>query len=74
MAKNIAPSDSLRKWYNHDPKKWPEFQKRYAKELANKTELIDSIKKEAKRKTFTLLFSSKENEYNNAIALCDFIS
>lgn len=72
--KDIAPSDSLRKWYNHDLKKWPEFQKRYAKELSNKQELIDSIKKEAKRKTVTLLFSSKENEYNNAIALRDFIS
>lgn len=72
--KDIAPSDSLRKWFNHDPKKWLEFKKRYAKELADKQELIDSIKKEAKRRTVTLLFGSKEIEYNNAVALLNFIA
>lgn len=71
--KDIAPSDSLRKWFSHDPKKWPEFQKRYAKELTDKQELIDTIKKEAKRKTVTLLFGTKEIEYNNAVALRNFI-
>lgn len=72
--KEIAPSDALRKWFNHDPKKWPEFQKRYAKELAHKQELIDVIKKETKLKTVTLLFGAKETEYNNAVALRNFIS
>lgn len=48
--KDIAPSDSLRKWFNHDPKKWTEFQKRYAKELIDKQEDIDIILKEAKKK------------------------
>lgn len=72
--KDIAPSDSLRKWFGHDPKKWPEFQKRYAKELTDKQELVDTIKKEAKRKTVTLLFGTKEVEYNNAVALRNFIA
>jgi uncharacterized protein YeaO (DUF488 family) len=71
--KDIAPSNTLRKWFNHDPKKWLEFQKRYAIELADKHALIDSIKKEAKQKTVTLLFSSKEMEHNNAVALRNFI-
>ena len=71
--KDIGPSDSLRKWFNHDVKKWPEFQKRYAKELANRQELIDTIKKEARQKTVTLLFSAKEIEFNNAVALRNFI-
>ncbi|TIE10606.1 hypothetical protein DIZ66_09595, partial [Legionella pneumophila] len=39
--KDIAPSDSLRKWFNHDPKKWTEFQKRYAQEITDKQEDID---------------------------------
>ncbi len=46
--KEIAPSNSLRKWFNHDPEKWSEFQKRYAKELKKKEEIIDTIRKEKK--------------------------
>ncbi|OEH45238.1 hypothetical protein lpari_03787 [Legionella parisiensis] len=48
--KDIAPSDSLRKWFNHDPKKWTEFQKRYAQEITDKQEDIDIILDEGKKK------------------------
>ncbi|KTD21491.1 DUF488 domain-containing protein [Legionella israelensis] len=71
--KDIAPSDSLRKWFNHDPKKWTEFQKRYAQEIIDKQEDIDIILKEGKKRV-TLLFSSKETEHNNAVALFELVS
>jgi uncharacterized protein YeaO (DUF488 family) len=71
--KEIAPSDSLRKWFNHDPKKWIAFQKRYAKELIDKQESINIILKEAKKKTVTLLFGTKETEHNNAVALLNIL-
>lgn len=71
--KDIAPSVSLRKWFDHDPKKFAEFQKRYAKELMGKQELIDVVKKEAKQKTVTLLFGAKNMECNHALVLRDFI-
>lgn len=71
--KDIAPSDSLRKWFNHDPEKWITFQKRYAKELSDKQESIDIILKEAKKKTVTLLFGTKETEHNNAVALLNIL-
>ncbi|HAU0968314.1 TPA: DUF488 family protein [Legionella pneumophila] len=70
--KDIAPSDSLRKWFNHDPKKWTEFQKRYAQEIIDKQEDIDIILKEGKKRV-TLLFSSKETEHNNAVALLNIL-
>jgi uncharacterized protein YeaO (DUF488 family) len=44
--KEIAPSDDLRKWFAHDPKKWEEFKKKYEKELVKKQELLDEIRKE----------------------------
>ncbi|MGL5741435.1 MAG: DUF488 domain-containing protein [Legionella sp.] len=71
--KEIAPSDSLRKWFNHESEKWPEFQKRYAKELEEKHDLLDTIKEKARQETVTLLFSSKEMEHNNAVALLNII-
>jgi len=72
--KDIAPSDSLRKWFNHDPNKWIEFQKRYAQEIIDKQEDINVILKEEKKKKVTLLFGSKETEYNNAVALLNILT
>lgn len=71
--KEIAPSDSLRKWFNHEDQKWTEFQKRYAKELEDKHDLLDSIKEKAKQQKVTLLFASKETEHNNAVALLNML-
>jgi uncharacterized protein YeaO (DUF488 family) len=34
--KDIAPSDDLRKWFDHKAERWEEFQRRYAAELAGK--------------------------------------
>lgn len=71
--KDIAPSDKLRKWFSHDPLKWDEFIKRYKKELSPKEELTGMIKAAVKEGTVTLLFSAKDLERNNAVALKEFI-
>jgi uncharacterized protein YeaO (DUF488 family) len=68
--KEIAPSDVLREWFSHDPKKWDQFKRRYEAELKDKQELLHSILSEEKRrKTVTLLYSARDEEYNNAVAL-----
>jgi len=71
--KDIAPSNELRKWYEHDPEKWPEFKKRYYSELNDKRELVDSIIEKAREGTVTLLYGSKETRLNNATALKEYI-
>jgi len=72
-VKEIAPSNELRKWYSHDPAKWAEFKKRYRKEIAGEAERLKKIKAEAREQTVTLLFSSKELERNNAVALKEML-
>lgn len=68
--KEVAPSDGLRKWFGHDPKKWPEFQKQYRAELAEKRELIFELKKlEKAHGTLTLLFGARDKEHNQAVLL-----
>ncbi|MEO8232492.1 MAG: DUF488 domain-containing protein [Ignavibacteriota bacterium] len=68
--KDIAPSDSLRKWFNHDPEKWGEFKKRYKKELKDKSDLVALLSKLEKVKgIITLVYSAKDEEHNNAVAL-----
>ena len=72
--KEIAPSDQLRKWYAHDPKKWNEFRKKYFKELDLRKELAHQIIQETKKRDVTLLYSSKEEKINNAVALKEYIA
>ena len=72
--KEIAPSDKLRKWFSHDPKKYEEFKKRYAEELEDKSEILERIKGEAKRGRVTILFSARDTEHNNATVLKELLS
>ncbi len=71
--KEIAPSNGLRRWFGHDPAKWREFMRRYSRELAANKEAVSIIKERARWETTTLLFSAKDTEHNNAVALRDFL-
>lgn len=68
-AKDFAPSNELRRWYQHDKARWPEFQKRYFKELDALGEGIDSLRSELAAGVNTIVYASKEEELNNATAL-----
>lgn len=67
--KEVAPSAALRRWFSHDPVKWPEFQDRYQTELAGNgaVDNIMSLMKEGQR--VTMLYGAKDVEHNNAIVL-----
>lgn len=71
--KTIAPSTELRQWFGHDPDKWPEFKKRYFRELRSHQDEVDLLRQEADRGTVTLLFSAKEERFNNATALKEYL-
>ena len=68
-----APSDELRKWFGHDRTRWEEFKKRYFAELRAKEELLAPIRALARGKRVTLLFGSSDVEYNNAVALSEYL-
>ncbi len=71
--KEVAPSTELRKWFSHDPAKWPEFQRRYIAELEKKPEAWQPIVDAAQRGTVTLIYSSHDAEHNNAVALKEYV-
>jgi uncharacterized protein YeaO (DUF488 family) len=74
--KDIAPSNTLRKWFGHDEKKWEEFKRKYFKELDKKSnsETVDEIIKMAKEhSSITLLYGAKEERFNNAAALKEYL-
>ena len=71
--KDIAPSNLLRKWFNHDEKKWNEFKRNYFKELDQKSELVNVILRKEKEKTIinnnTTLWQKGRINLTNATAL-----
>ena len=67
--KEIAPSDNLRKWFAHDPKKWEEFMKKYEEGLRKNEILNKLINNNTRKKNVTLLYSAKDKEHNNAVVL-----
>jgi len=72
--KEIAPSDALRKWFGHEPEKWPEFDKRYRAELAKKRELFSEIKRlEKEHGKVTLLFGRRDEKQNQAVVLASML-
>jgi len=71
--KDIAPSGALRKWFGHDPAKWVEFRKRYFRELQKNSDAVAELEKLLRKGPVTLIFSARDEEHNNAIALKEFI-
>ncbi len=72
--KDVAPSSELRKWFSHEPSKWIEFQRRYSAELDAKPEAVEPILEADRRGRVTLLYSSHDQEHNNAAALKAFLA
>jgi uncharacterized protein YeaO (DUF488 family) len=71
--KDIAPSDDLRKWFGHDPRKWLEFKKRYHRELAEKADLVKIVEDRIRQGAVTLLFGAADAEHNNAAAFVEYL-
>jgi uncharacterized protein YeaO (DUF488 family) len=67
--KDVAPSTELRKWFAHDPAKWPKFQTRYRKELRAKGDVVRLLKRSSQQRTVTLLYGARDEAHNAALVL-----
>jgi uncharacterized protein YeaO (DUF488 family) len=72
--REIGPTDDLRNWFSHDPAKWPKFKRKYEAELRAKEDVVNKIKQaEKEHGTVTLVYSAKDEEHNQAVALGTFL-
>jgi uncharacterized protein YeaO (DUF488 family) len=71
--KEVGPSTKLRQWFNHDPLKWAQFRSRYFRELDSQPESWRPILTAARRGMVTLVYSSRDETHNNAIALQEYL-
>lgn len=69
--KSVAPSRELRQWYGHDPAKWPEFRRRYTRELHTPAAkaVLEDLTRRAKRGRVTLVYASRAAEISDVAVL-----
>jgi uncharacterized protein YeaO (DUF488 family) len=74
-CKSVAPSTTLRKWYQHDPERFEEFGRRYRAELdePERAEAVQHLRQLAKRRNLTLLTATKHAEISEAAVLADLL-
>ena len=71
--KEVAPSNELRKWFSHDADKWDDFKKLYFEELNQKEEYVQKLLETAKESDMTLLYAARDVNFNNAVALKEYL-
>ncbi len=72
-AKDLAPSEQLRRWFGHDPKRWPGFQSRYRFELAEKTAMLKELAELSRERPLVLLYGARDEKHNQAVVLKDVL-
>ncbi len=71
--KDAGPSDELRRWFDHDSVRWPEFRQRYFSELDAKPDVTQRLTEMANDGPVSLLYSARDREHNQAVALKDYL-
>jgi uncharacterized protein YeaO (DUF488 family) len=71
--KELAPSNELRKWYGHDPKRFAEFRRRYRRELAAHRDELAALRVKLKGRTGTLLTATRELDLSHATVLREIL-
>ena len=71
--RDLAPSTALRKWFRHDPARWPEFQRRYLEELKAHPDLVAELRGLARKGPLTLVYGARDEEHNDAVVLRDVL-
>ena len=71
--KDIAPSTDFRRWFGHDPERWPQFRRRYAEELREHAAELDELRELARHDPATLVFGARDEDHNDVVVLRELL-
>jgi uncharacterized protein YeaO (DUF488 family) len=72
-ARELAPSDELRKWFDHDPGRFAEFRARYRHELADQSQRLEELRRRGRTGTLTIVYAARDRQHNNAVVLSELL-
>jgi len=70
-ARELAPSDELRRWFDHVPERFAEFRSRYRDELAAHGELLQELRD--RKGPVTIVYAARDEEHNNAVVVGELL-
>lgn len=72
-ARELAPSDELRTWFDHVPERFPRFRSRYREELKSHAEELDALRRRAREGRVTVVYAARDEEHNNAVVVAEVL-
>lgn len=72
-ARDLAPSDDLRKWFGHVPERFDEFRTRYRAELSSHEEQLAELRDRARKGPLTIVYAARDREHSNAAVLAELL-
>jgi uncharacterized protein YeaO (DUF488 family) len=72
-ARELAPSDQLRTWFDHRPERFEQFRNRYRDELAAHADRLDELRRRAATGRVTLVYAARNRDQNNAIVVAELL-
>jgi uncharacterized protein YeaO (DUF488 family) len=69
----VAPSTPLRQWFGHDPSRFDDFRRRYIEELRDQRPALTALRRRARKRTVTLIYSAHDIEHNDAVVLAEVL-
>jgi uncharacterized protein YeaO (DUF488 family) len=72
-ARDLAPSDALRRWFGHRPERFPQFRTRYTEELRQHADRVAELRRRARSGTVTIVFAARDAEHSNAAVLAPIL-
>jgi uncharacterized protein YeaO (DUF488 family) len=72
-ARELAPSDELRRWFDHVPERFDEFRARYRDELSGQAEVLEGLRERASQEPLTIVYAARDREHNNAVVLRELL-
>ena len=72
-TRELAPSAELRRWFGHDPARFPEFRRRYLDELEAHEAKLRELRRRARSDTLTLVYGARDTEHNDAVVLAELL-
>ncbi len=72
-ARELAPSDQLRKWFDHVPERFEEFRTRYLTELGGHARQVEELTARARKRPVTILYAARDRDHNNAVVVAELV-
>jgi uncharacterized protein YeaO (DUF488 family) len=72
-ARELAPSDELRRWFDHIPERFDQFRSRYRNELEAHAEKLAELRRRAGEGRVTIVYAARDEAHNNAVVLAELL-